>query len=82
VGRLGPAVLSVRPLFLEACREEDGASSDVPSSRRVGSRFLRFIPAMSGAVPSITSLMSTAGKALFSGLAFVASRSGTNLQAR
>jgi hypothetical protein len=81
-GRLGPAVPSVRPLFLEAGREEDGAPTDVPSSRRVGSRFLRFIPAISGAVPSITSLMSTAGKASFSGLAFVASRSGTNRQSR
>ena len=82
MGQLGPAVPSVRPLFLEAGREEDGASPDVPSSRRVGSRFLRFIPAMSGAVPSITSLMSIAGKASFSGLALVASRSGTNLQSR
>uniref|UniRef100_A0A2N9FB44 Integrase catalytic domain-containing protein n=1 Tax=Fagus sylvatica TaxID=28930 RepID=A0A2N9FB44_FAGSY len=40
------------PFFSKLVREEDGASPDVPSSRRVGSRFLRFIPAMSGAVPS------------------------------
>ena len=82
VGRLEPAALSVRPLFLEACREEDGASPDVPSSRRVGSRFLKLIPAMSGVVPSITSMMCIVGKASFSGFAFVASRSGTNLQAK
>jgi hypothetical protein len=71
VGRLGPAELSVRPLFLGACREVDGTFLDVPSSRRVGSRFLKFILDILGASPSSTSLMSIAGKAWFSGFAFV-----------
>jgi hypothetical protein len=81
-GLLGPAELSTLALLLRAGVDWTGTVSEVPLRLRVGSRFLRFIPAMSGVSSSSTFRISTGGKARLAGLARVAWMSFTNLQAK
>ena len=68
-GRLGPAELSTLALLLRAGWEGAGTFSEVPSRLQVRSKFLKFIPDMSGASTSSNSWMSIGGKARLAGLA-------------
>jgi hypothetical protein len=81
-GLLGPAELSTLALLLRAGVDWTGTVSEVPSRLRGGSRFRRFIPAMTGASSSRTFRISTGGRARLAGLARAAWMSFTNLQAR
>jgi hypothetical protein len=81
-GLLGPAELSTLALLLRAGVVWTGTVSEVPSRLRGGSRFRRFIPAMTGASSSRTFRISTGGRARLAGLARAAWMSFTNLQAR
>ena len=81
-GRLGPAEPSTLALLLRAGVDWAGTDSEVPSRLRVGSRFLKLIPAMSGVSSSSTFRISTEGKARLAELARAAWMSFTNLQAK